>query len=147
MQVRDCAWLFPWRFTLVLMCQEAWISITALYLGICLAVKLSPSAAHNYKTASLGSLAPSFISQSHLTIFTLQTWAKESRWCSLKSLQRTQTSTVNRPAISNECRWILWFLYPFLPLTVLVSDVCLRGSLNINSRSISCSAPHMVAVV
>lgn len=42
------------------------------YLSICLAVKHSPSAAHNYKTASLGSLAPSFIHQQHLTIFTLQ---------------------------------------------------------------------------
>lgn len=82
--------------------EGSWAGLlfTALYLGICLAVKRSPYAAHNYKTASLGSLTPSFISQSHLTIFTLQTWATESRWCSLKSLHRTQTATINRPDIT-----------------------------------------------
>lgn len=56
------------------------------YLGICLAVKRSPSAAHNYNTASLASYAPSFISQQLLTIFTLQRCAAEWRWCSLSSL-------------------------------------------------------------
>lgn len=61
-------------------CVFAWLSET-LHLQ------------HNYRTASLGSLTPSFISQHHLTIFAPHWWAKEVGWCSVIRKKKVSEET------------------------------------------------------
>lgn len=74
-----------WRFFLseameCFICVFAWLSET-LHLQ------------HNYRTASLGSLTPSFISQHHLTVFAPHWWAKEVGWCSVIRKKKVSEET------------------------------------------------------
>lgn len=89
------------RFTLVLMCEGTLRRhfYQKLECFICVFAWLSktPHLQYNYRTASLGSLTPSFISQQHSTIFSPQRRAGDVRLCDINANHRSQSANATQP--------------------------------------------------
>lgn len=95
------------RFTLVLKCQGTlrrhFLSeATECFIRAVDWLSKTPHLQHNYRTASLGSLTPFFISQQHSTIFTPQRWARDVRLCDINANHCSQSANATQPV------WRIW---------------------------------------